>query len=80
MSQSSALPKHSHLDEGKDKIATPPSNYSKLIDLLSMSGKYKSNIQLEALSLWHFLGKQKTFLDLRDVLISAIKYNFWLNI
>jgi hypothetical protein len=67
------------LDEGKDGIATPPSNYSKLMDLLSISGKYKSTIQLEALSLWH-LGKQKTFLDLRDVLISAIKLNFWLNI
>jgi hypothetical protein len=48
-------PKHSHTRMMAGMLEEiPPSNYSKLTDLLQMSGKYRSNIQLEALSLKHF--------------------------
>jgi hypothetical protein len=42
------------LDDGKGATGTPLPNYSKLIEFLWTSGKYRSNIQLEALSLWYF--------------------------
>jgi hypothetical protein len=48
-------PKHSNTRmRPRVQVGTPPSNYQKLINFMWMYGKYRSNIQLEALSLWYF--------------------------